>query len=374
MEEAVTAAPSTRPSDVLARVEGELRDIWAQPETGGEPPKSRVCTMNLVVVAGSRRTAEDYTSIVDEVTQSIPARAILVALEPDASTSALEGFASAVCAIGEGGRNICSERIRLTVSGAMCARAGNAALALLVPEIPTSLVWLGRAHTDDPVFQSIADAASRIIVDTAHTSLSSLVHVARWAREEPARPRLADLAWTRLAPWQEMCARFFDEPRLRDLSSAITKITVQQASDKGAPLGSEGSLLLGWLATRLGWKIASVGGALRFTRPDRAAIAVQLGAVARPPGVAAFSLAGVAVEATSGAQRLHGTVTRDLGTNVAAWRLDALGTTIEQSIRLTTYSEASVLERTLHRPPSDLALEETVQFVEDFAEDGITCV
>jgi hypothetical protein len=337
--------------------------------------------MNLVVVAGSRATAERYTEVVDEVTQSIPSRAIIVALEPEAPEApnapggALDADVSAVCTLGEAGKAVCSERIRLTVIGsAMCARAGSAVEALLVPEIPTALLWLGRVHAEDPVFQSIAGEASRILVDTAHTSLSSLVHLARWTREVPTRPKLADLAWTRLAPWQELCARFFDEPRLRDLSSALTKVSVRQASEKGASLGSEGSLLLAWLATRLGWKTARLGGSLRFKRPDGTSVTVEIGAVPRPEGVPAGALAGFTVEAEQKGLRMHGAIRRNLGTNVAAWRLQVDDeSAIEQNIRLTVYSEASVLERTLHRPPYDAALEDSVRFAEDFVEDGITC-
>jgi hypothetical protein len=342
--------------------------------------------MNLVVVAGSRATAERYTAIVDEVTQSIPSRAIIVALEPEAPSSALEGDVSAVCTISPGaapqaapgveaGQAVCSERIRLTVTGGgMCARAGSAVDALLVPEIPTTLLWLGRVHAGDPVFQSIAGEANRILVDTAHTPLSSLVHLAHWTRQVPTRPKLADLAWTRLAPWQELCARFFDEPRLRDLSGAITKVSLQQASEKGANLGSQGLLLLAWLATRLGWQAARLGGSLRFKRPDGASVALEIGAVPRPEGVATGTLAAFTIDAEDKALRIHGAIQRDLGTNVAAWRLQIDDeSAIEQSIRLTVYSEASVLERTLHRPPYDGALEDSVRFAEDFVEDGITC-
>src|SRR5262245_36016123 len=97
-------------SSVIHRVERELREIWTQPAAPSETPKSRVCTMNLVVVAGSREIADRYTPVLDEVTASIPSRAILVALDPEAPVGVLEGDASAVCSI-EGKQAICSERV-----------------------------------------------------------------------------------------------------------------------------------------------------------------------------------------------------------------------------------------------------------------------
>ena len=137
--------PSVSPprSTTIAAIEKELRDIWTT--TPGEPAKARACTTNLVVVA-SREVADRYLAIIDEVILNIPARAIVVSLEPDGAASILEGDVSAVCGIGENAT--CSERVRLFASGAVCARVGSAVEALLVPELPTSLVWLARVGQD----------------------------------------------------------------------------------------------------------------------------------------------------------------------------------------------------------------------------------
>lgn len=396
-----SAPPSSRgsvpTSAVLDRIEKELRALWTEPTKSGEAPKSRVCTMNLVVVAGSRELAERYTPILDDVTATTPARAILVALEPDSPVSALEGDVSAVCSLEGDGTSpaqperglhqpagaLCSERVRLIACGAVCARVASAIEALCVPEIPTALVWLGRLHTEDPVFLSLAEIANRIILDTEYTSLSSLVKLARWARAEPGRGEVADLAWTRLAPWQELCARFFDAPTMRAHASHITNLTLKQASDPGARLGSEGSLLLGWLATRLGWKASRIGGALRFKRPDGGTVAVKLGAVPRPAEVAPAALAYVSIEAESGGVVAKGTLERELGSglegqtadaDVLAWKLDvAAPTAVEQRVRLGANKGAKLLDRTLHRPASDPLLAEAVAFAEQLVEDALTC-
>ena len=113
-----SAATSEKPSpgEVLTRVEKELRELWttsASAATAGgsggpssvsrEPPRSRACTMNLVVVAGSTEIAQRYTSVVDEVTRSVPARAIVVALDPDSRVDSLEGDVTAVCSTNTAG-------------------------------------------------------------------------------------------------------------------------------------------------------------------------------------------------------------------------------------------------------------------------------
>jgi glucose-6-phosphate dehydrogenase assembly protein OpcA len=368
-------------SPVIARIERDLRDLWAPPPPG-EAPKTRVCTMNLVVIAGSRQIAERYTAVVDEVTASIPARAILVGLDPEAPAGRLDGDATAVCAVGDPNA-ACSERVRLTAAGSTCARVASAVEALCVPEIPTTLVWLGRVHVDDPVFLSLASHAERVVLDTEYTSLGSLMKLAAWARQGPGRPAVADLAWTRLAVWQELCARFFDDPHMRAHAFGITRLTLSQASDAGARLGSEGALLLGWMATRLGWKLQRLGGAMRFRRPDGGHVAVNLVSLARPEEVAPAALAGLSLDAEAGGVTARGTIQRDLASglegqsadaDVVLWRLDvALPTATEQRVRLRDNKGGKLLVRTLHRPVSDPVLSEAVAFAEQVFEDGLVC-
>ncbi len=370
-------------SPVIARIERELRDLWSIPATPGELPKTRVCTMNLVVIAGSRGMADRYTAVVDDITGSIPARAILVALEPEAPAGTLDGDVSAICAVaGEAGSS-CSERVRLTATGSTCARVASAVEALCVPEIPTTLVWLGRVHVDDPVFLALANRAERVILDTEYTSLGSLMKLAAWARGERGRPAVADLAWTRLAVWQELCARFFDDPKMRAHAQGITRLTLSQASEPGARLGSEGALLLGWMATRLGWKLQRLGGAMRFRRPDGGHVAVALVAVARPEEVAPAALAGIALEADAGGVKAVGSVQRELGSGLSGQSPDAdmvlwklvvpLPTATEQRVRLRDNKGGKLLVRTLHRPVNDPVLSEAVAFAEQVFEDGLVC-
>lgn len=369
-------------SGLIARLENELRELWTQPQDLSLPPKSRVCTMNLEVIASSRELLERYMPVVDEVTASIPARAILASVEPDAPGDEITGEATAVCSI-DGDRNICSERITLWATGNACARCASAVEAFLVPEIPTALVWLGRVHVDDPVFEDLASDAQRIILDSMYTSLASLLQVAAWARRHSSGPHVSDMAWTRLAPWQELIARFFDPSDSREFATKITKVTLLQASDSGSRLGPEPALLLGWLATRLEWKIARLGGKTRFRRPDGSTVVVELGSVPKPSGVAPASLASVSIEAEAGNAKMTGSIERDLASGIEGATADAdvvlwkhatkSRGPLEQRVRLSSNKAAKWLERTLHRPKSDPVFEESVAFAEHIVDDGF-CV
>ncbi|MDB4947218.1 MAG: hypothetical protein JWP97_6752 [Labilithrix sp.] len=369
-------------SGLIARLDRELRALWTSPDDPTAAPKSRVCTMNLEVVASSRELLERYTPVVDEVTSSIPSRVILASVEPDAEGDDLSGTATAVC----GPEGICSERITLKALGHASARSASAIEAFLVPEIPTALVWLGRVHVDDPVFEDLATDADRIILDSMYTSLGSLLQVAAWARQQSNGPHVSDMAWTRLATWQELIARFFDRPEVRGFADRITKVSVKQASESGARLGTEAALLLGWMATRLGWKTARLGGKLRFKRPDGKTVILELGSVPRPAGVAPDSLASVTIDAGEGDEIMTGMVERELGSgrgsmrptitpdaDVLTWTHHVAGSApLEQRVRLSANKAARWLERTLHRPKADPAFEESVAFAEHIVDDALT--
>jgi glucose-6-phosphate dehydrogenase assembly protein OpcA len=371
-----------RPSDVLARVEAELRAMWPTPAVPGQTPSARTSTMNLVVVAASPELAARWVPVVDDVLLGLPARAIVVGLDPDGS-DALEATTSAVCAPPADGPAVCSDRISLVARGVACARLSSCVGTLCVPDVPTTLVWLGRVHADDPAFAPLALEAGRIVLDASQGSLASLAHVVYWARARArtVRPGVADLTWTRLAVWQELCARLFDEPRLQPLASKVARLSLTQASAAGAQLGSEGSLMLGWLATRLGWKSTSLGGRLRLVRPDDGLVQAQLVAEPEedaPPG----TLLAMRLEAAAGDFALHGEIVREAGaTEVGApatWCLEVTshGAThrVEQRIRLRDREPARLLERTLHRPPHDAALVEAVAWADQLRGEELACL
>jgi glucose-6-phosphate dehydrogenase assembly protein OpcA len=370
------------PGQVLTRIDQELRAFWSTPAAPGETPRARACTMNLVVVAATPAMAEQWVPVVDEVLLGVPARALVVGLDPDGS-DALDGSATAVCTPSAGGGPaVCSERVLLLARGVVCARLASVVGALSATDVPTTLVWLGRVHGDDPAFAPLARDANRIVLDASEGSLTSLAHVVYWTRARSAadRPGVADLTWTRISPWQELCARMFDEPRLRVLASGVTRVSLTQASTRGAALGAEGALLLGWLATCLGWKAASLAGKLRLLRSDGAHVHTQL--CATPAArVAPGTLLAVELEAGSGDLLLRGEVKREGGEpdagGMATWRLEVTcrGQThrLEQRVRLRDTEPARLLERTLHRPAHDPALLDAAAWADELRGEELSC-
>jgi glucose-6-phosphate dehydrogenase assembly protein OpcA len=376
----VAGPGNERPAAVLARVEAELRALWStQP---GETPMARACTMNLVVVAPTQALAERWVPVIDEVLLGTPARAIVTGLDP-AGTDGLDATTTAVCAPGNGGPLACSERVTLIARGAVGKHLPSCVSALCATDVPTTLVWLGDVHAGDPTFESLAHDASRIVLDATEGSLRNLARALEWTRARPApdRPGVADLAWTRLAPWQENCARMFDEPRWRSLASRVTRVTLAQASARGAPLGAEGVLFVGWLATRLGWKNGPPkieGKPLVLVRADGGSVEVLTG-VRASSRAAPRALVAVCIEAAAEGVTMRGELTRDAGDPEAAtWRLEVTRTgsdpeRVEQHVRLRATDAARMLERTLHRPTVDAALADSAGWADGMRGEELAC-
>jgi glucose-6-phosphate dehydrogenase assembly protein OpcA len=359
---------------VLAQAEGDLRALWTIPPAPGQVPKSRACTMNLVVVVATA-ALERWVPVVDDVILAVPARAVVVGLDPDGE-DAIDASVSAVCAPADG-TVVCSERVTLRLGGALCGRVESCADTLCVSDVPTTLVWPGRVRVEDPAFAPLARSSHRVVLE-ASGSLASLAHVVQWAHARPAgeRPGIAELAWTRLAPWQELCARMFDDPRARDLARAVTRVRVVQALAPGMALGPEGALMLGWLATRLGWKSSPLAGKLRLLRADGVTIQAQLLA---DPGSRApkGALLAVELEASRGTDTLRGEVARASGAPATGnWRLEVTSSgearRVEQHVRFDD-DPAWTLERTLHRPVRDEALAESVAWADELGADELAC-
>jgi glucose-6-phosphate dehydrogenase assembly protein OpcA len=333
--------------------------------------------MNLVVVAPGPSLLLPWVAVVDQVLQGVPARAIVVGLDPD-GVDDIEATVSPICPPGSG-NVVCAERVTLKLQGALCGRVASCVDALCASEVPTTLVWLARVRIEDPTFAPLAQWAHRIVLEATHGSLGSLAHVVKWARGRlpGERPGISELAWTRLAPWQELCARMFDDARLRELAVGVTRVRLVQASAPGAELGPEGALLLGWLATRLGWKASSFAGKLRMLRADGGALLVQLHAETAP-AMPRGGLLAVEIEARGGEVSLHGEIARARGEDGAgAWRVEIKSggesQRVEQRVRTFDDEPARILQRTLRRRVHDDALAESVLWADEIGDDELVC-
>jgi glucose-6-phosphate dehydrogenase assembly protein OpcA len=123
--------------------------------------------------------------------------------------------------------------------------------SLRLREAPVVLLWVARGIGDDERFCALAPEAQTVVynsslVDDGSGALCELVD---YVAEHP-RAALSDIAYLRLAPWQESIAILFDGDEAVELER-LRRVEVECGSQP------EGLYLLGWLASRLGWTVGS---------------------------------------------------------------------------------------------------------------------
>jgi hypothetical protein len=154
-------------------------------------------------------------------------------------------------------------------------------------------VWSPHGH--DEAVQALLRLAQVVLLDSVDEP--DLRQALRHARALLKRVYVVDLAWLRTTPWRERVAATFDPLNLRPDLRVMSAVTVRHHPDSAIAA----VLLVGWLASRLGWQISSllprdgrlVGSA--HTRRQDVRIALE-----PAPAQQVRGLAGVTLETASG--------------------------------------------------------------------------
>lgn len=244
--------------DSLGSIEADLAELWRSMSSEDEPV-TRACKMNLVVLCDDgAQERNEATRLVAGLSETQPARAIVVTAAGD---DRLHAYVSAHCHRGASGRQVCSEQITLEVPPTAPELAPTSVLQLLVEDMPIHVLWRRRTLAPAVLLEGLASFADRIIVDASRLA-TPLVALSDLVAASPAR--VQDLAWVRLDPWREAFARLFDPPERRACLGRAHALEVVAGSANVA------GYLVGWLADRLGWSFS--GGA--WNRRDGAAVSV----------------------------------------------------------------------------------------------------
>lgn len=268
----IVAATWQTPAVDAHHIEKALDLLWGQlrierGDTNGTPgaqmdeyEQMRASTLNLIVLAGTAEEAQAVHRTIAELTEFCPSRAaILVTDGPDVEGNDLTIRA----AVHEQPRGKMEPPIRYETITVMANRRRDASLVniastLLVPELPDFLWWHAPSLASDSLFDELVSISDRLIVDTAKLAHISQAFPLLARLGSGARPetRLSDLVWARLTPWRQIVAQFFDPPDARPCLDTIDEIEIEYGGELGTlPSGmTTGLLMVGWLASRLGWQ------------------------------------------------------------------------------------------------------------------------
>ncbi|HKC91333.1 MAG TPA: glucose-6-phosphate dehydrogenase assembly protein OpcA [Candidatus Limnocylindria bacterium] len=296
----------------LERELARLRRVQSAHARESVRPIARASVLNLIVYAEREEHARRAARSISDLALRHPSRAIVVladrARERQRSGRRIDMHCQ--LPIPDGARQVSYEQILVRASGDVDDRLASAVIPLLVPDLPVFLWWTGTPSLGSRSFADLLRLTNRLIVDSADFARPELTLPIMASISEAARGRfgLTDLNWTRLTPWREIATAFFDVPAWRLFLDGITGVRVGFAVDMdGRDIHpSQALLLVGWLASRLGWRpletlAPSEAGGLLFAiaRPDGARIMVRV----RPRferGLEEGDISGIRIQATGG--------------------------------------------------------------------------
>ena len=227
----------------------------------------RSSVLNLIVVT-DEESADEITTSVSKLAGRYPARAVVFIADPEGESNVDVGLSAFCHARGGGGAQVCAEQITIHAEGPPAVHLESLAGPLLIPDLPVFLWYPGAFSPRSPEFAAMAELADRVILDSAASEdYETCLRQIAGLIEDPSTPAIGDLQWVGLSPWRALLADTFGAP---ERAGELEKI--ERAEVLYAPGGENRALLLiGWLASTLGWRPERRNGAgqnLEFSGPS----------------------------------------------------------------------------------------------------------
>ena len=361
-------------------IESGLARLWQLAADGSAGGVVHASSLTLVALLTDQRLASRAGALLAEVAPAHPCRAILVESAAGEPRARLGAF----CTRPSAGRPpSCWEEIKLQGSRAALNRILSAVASLVLPNLPVQVWWPGDPDLSGRLCRRLVEIGDRMIVDSSQFGdpLASLARYAERVEAEHGTVGFADLSWRRLEPWRLLLAQFFDAPTDRVFLNDIESIIVTYAPGDGSGPGglAQALLLVGWLASRLGWTVAAAGrtGQRAALRQDLERLVFDDGG--RPVGVELRSRpseSSLSPDCAGGLVSVQLRATHD--SRSAVYAIDASGenaTTLAKvegerrtaRLHLSTMTEAELLQRELAAFGRDRIYEETLQIIRPLA-------
>jgi glucose-6-phosphate dehydrogenase assembly protein OpcA len=249
-------------------VERQLVKLWQETSEAREDNDAAVLrarVANLLVYVSHEGALTNSHEILTELTGIHPSRVLTMGGLLDAPDQDIEMTVETVCQTDKrsGAKRLSCEEITLKAQGQFVSELPSAALPLLVPDLPTFLWWRCALDATDKVCDALLQAADRLVLDSAefvdtHRDLIETNKI--FVAERYDHVGISDLNWARLTFWRGLLADFYDVADYRALLDKVHLVQVDyvapEAVGSSATLAPQALLIVGWLASRLGWTLA----------------------------------------------------------------------------------------------------------------------
>jgi len=248
--------------DVLTAL-SDIRRKFARKDAGDdEHPHSRNRVMTLVALVDSEGDEKRALRACTAIAVHHPSLAIVIREQPHVGEHHMDAWIATDTHQSSSGVAVQCEVITLHVGSASGDHLAPLVDPLLLSGVPTYLWWLGTPPFETRAFLDSLKIADALVVDSAHFErpLHSFIGLAEVAATSHQHLGVADFQWQRLAPWREMIAQFFEPKDRRSFMQGIAEVGIDYVGvGRGNRIGP--SLLVGWFASAIGWKVQqAVGG------------------------------------------------------------------------------------------------------------------
>jgi glucose-6-phosphate dehydrogenase assembly protein OpcA len=225
-------------------IEAALRELVKQrhSENGAFAP-ARALNMITFVESGF---AGEIANRLRGVGRYHASRMIVFSYEPDRTRLDARAIVTADREPGAGELGLLRETVIIEIGERHLDDLVTIADPLVVTDLAT-LLWSPHGHQG--AVNTLLELAQAVLVDSVEDP--SFSDAVGRACELERRAYVVDLAWLRSTPWRERLASAFDSPAMRAELGRVESIAVRHHRESTAA----GLLLVGWLASRLGWEM-----------------------------------------------------------------------------------------------------------------------
>jgi len=234
--------------------EASVRSPWQGTEidTGVAHP----CLSNLIVYTEEASHEKTLGPTIAEYVARHPCRVILIHAQPRSSPAKLEAVVQPHTNT-IGGSSVTCDQITLRATGSSVKDLASAVQPLLVPDLPINIWWRGMFLNQRPLVEQMLVFADRFIYDGAKWSNLhyTVLQVADLIQKWQDKVGFTNFNWSRLRPWRENTADFFDRGLFEQDIWNIRRVRVEFMSVPGFEEGNQYRALMyvAWLAVQLEW-------------------------------------------------------------------------------------------------------------------------
>jgi len=238
--------------DVGKALQQAVRDA----ELGGSRTAQQVALRNTVIVVNDADSFGVAEPFLDELEVYQPGRFFVIG--PSRGSEAIQAEVAARCRILPDSTHRCSTVTRLRGGFADGAIVTSVLNAHMESGAGCDVVLLAQPESR-ALLKTLVSLADRVLLDS-HVLPDGLAIAEELSREVRD---VVDLSWLRLSPWRELLRVACSQAAVRELVQHASDIVVRM---EGAGASSdprrdaEGLMLLGWVASRLGFEPISYSG------------------------------------------------------------------------------------------------------------------